>query len=136
MLFVPDSKILTGRISIPAWSVSLALVAQDTNMSTNASNFIAGSALPPLTSIVPDTVRRHLSGSAWHSREPSLQLYCETLGRSKNILSLLMFPSDACPMTLVLASTREKFQNTALYAFLRKKPVISLEKIYAVRSDS
>lgn len=94
MLFVPDSKILTGRISIPAWSVSLALVAQDTNMSTKASNLIAGSSLPPLTSTVPDTVPRHLSGSAWHSREPSLQLYCETLGRSKNILSLLMFPSD------------------------------------------
>lgn len=60
MLFVPDSKILTGRISIPAWSVSLALVAQDTNMPTKASNLIAGSSLPPLTSTVPDTVRRHL----------------------------------------------------------------------------
>lgn len=122
MLFVPDSKTLTGRTSIPAWSVSLALVAQDTNMSTKASNFIAGSSLPPLTSIVLDTVPRHLSGSALYSRAPSLQLYCETLGRSKHILSLLMFPSDACPMTLVLASTRKEknFKILHYMPFLEK----------------
>lgn len=96
MLFVPDSKPLMARASArPVQSLPSPSGSRWKHLHKDLQlrNWELSS---PLTSTELD--RKALS----------LQLYCEPLGRRKNILSLLLSSSDVCAMTLVLASREEK----------------------------